>query len=108
MSLAGCRPSSLSRSTRRLHLHSDERLAVDPHSQAGFAATGGRVQNEAFCLTLARRMKIPTPSVTTGKPANELICWSTATTEPRQGRWRRLHQEDYVRHSGSRLPRSTK
>ena len=27
----------------------------------------GSVQNEAFCLTLARRMKIPTPSVTTGQ-----------------------------------------
>ena len=27
----------------------------------------GGVQNEAFCLTLARRMKIPTPNVTTGQ-----------------------------------------
>src|SRR6201982_1502919 len=27
----------------------------------------GSVQNEAFCLTLARRMKIPTPNVTTGQ-----------------------------------------
>src|SRR5580658_3135689 len=27
----------------------------------------GGVQNEAFCLTLARRMKIPTPPVTTGR-----------------------------------------
>jgi serine/threonine-protein kinase HipA len=27
----------------------------------------GGVQNEAFCLTLARRMGIPTPDVTTGE-----------------------------------------
>src|SRR5689334_15484621 len=27
----------------------------------------GGVQNEAFCLTLARRMRIPTPDVTTGQ-----------------------------------------
>ena len=27
----------------------------------------GSVQNEAFCLTLARRMKIPTPKITTGQ-----------------------------------------
>src|SRR6202023_2964364 len=27
----------------------------------------GGVQNEAFCLTLARRMKIPTPNITTGR-----------------------------------------
>ena len=32
----------------------------------------GGVQNEAFYLTLARRMKIPTPNVTTGQAGETL------------------------------------
>ena len=40
----------------------------------------GSVQNEAFCLTLARRMKIPTLKITTA-PANEPTYSRSDTTE---------------------------
>jgi serine/threonine-protein kinase HipA len=54
------------------------------------------VQNEAFCLTLARRMKIPTPDVTTGAAGKRtfLLAKRYDRTDV-DGRWRRLHQEDY-------------
>jgi serine/threonine-protein kinase HipA len=56
----------------------------------------GGVQNEAFCLTLARRMKIPTPTFTTGQAGKRtyLLAKRFDRTEV-SGRWRRLHQEDY-------------
>ena len=61
----------------------------------------GSVQNEAFCLTLARRMKIPTPSVTTGQAGKRtyLLIKRFDRTEV-SGRWRRLHQEDYCQALG--------
>jgi len=61
----------------------------------------GSVQNEAFCLTLARRMKIPTPSVTTGHAGKRtyLLVKRFDRTEV-SGRWRRLHQEDYCQALG--------
>ena len=61
----------------------------------------GSVQNEAFCLVLARRMKIPTPSVTTGKAGKRtyLLVKRFDRTEA-SGRWRRLHQEDYCQALG--------
>jgi serine/threonine-protein kinase HipA len=61
----------------------------------------GSVQNEAFCLTLARRMKIPTPSVTTGRAGKRtyLLVKRFDRTEV-SGRWRRLHQEDYCQALG--------
>src|SRR6266446_5809922 len=61
----------------------------------------GGVQNEAFCLTLARRMKIPTPSVTTGQAGKRtyLLVKRFDRTEV-SGRWRRLHQEDYCQALG--------
>jgi serine/threonine-protein kinase HipA len=64
----------------------------------------GGVQNEAFCLTLARRMKIPTPSVTTGQAGQRtyLLVKRFDRTEV-SGRWRRLHQEDYCQALG-KLP----
>jgi serine/threonine-protein kinase HipA len=54
----------------------------------------GGVQNEAFCLTLARRMKIPTPDVTTGAAGKRtyLLAKRYDRTDV-GGRWRRLHQE---------------
>jgi serine/threonine-protein kinase HipA len=61
----------------------------------------GGVQNEAFCLTLARRMKIPTPNVTTdqaGKRTYLLVKRYDRTDVG--GRWRRLHQEDYCQALG--------
>src|SRR5258705_8513289 len=62
----------------------------------------GSVQNEAFCLTLARRMKIPTPSVTTGQAGKRtyLLIKRFDRTEV-SGRWRRLHQEDYCQALGN-------
>ena len=61
----------------------------------------GSVQNEAFCLTLARRMKIPTPNITTGKAGKRtyLLVKRFDRTEV-SGRWRRLHQEDYCQALG--------
>jgi serine/threonine-protein kinase HipA len=62
---------------------------------------GGSVQNEAFCLTLARRMKIPTSSVTTGKAGNRTYLLARRYDRAEfVGRWRRLHQEDYCQALG--------
>jgi serine/threonine-protein kinase HipA len=63
----------------------------------------GAVQNEAFCLTLARRMKIPTPSIVTGQAGKRTYLLVERYDRVQFGdRWRRLHQEDYcqalVRH----------
>jgi serine/threonine-protein kinase HipA len=56
----------------------------------------GGVQNEAFCLTLARRLKIPTPTFATGQAGKRtyLLVKRYDRTDV-GGRWRRLHQEDY-------------
>jgi serine/threonine-protein kinase HipA len=61
----------------------------------------GGVQNEAFCLTLARRLKIPTPDVTTGLAGKRsyLLTRRYDRTDV-GGRWRRLHQEDYCQALG--------
>jgi serine/threonine-protein kinase HipA len=61
----------------------------------------GGVQNEAFCLTLARRMKIPTPDVTTGKAGiRTYLLVKRYDRMGEGGRWRRLHQEDYCQALG--------
>jgi serine/threonine-protein kinase HipA len=67
----------------------------------------GGVQNEAFCLTLARRMKIPTPNIVTGKAGKRtfLLVKRYDRTDV-GGRWRRLHQEDYCQALG--IPPSAK
>ena len=56
----------------------------------------GSVQNEAFCLTLAKRMRIPAPEVTTGRAGkrNYLLVKRYDRTDLGD-RCRRLHQEDY-------------
>jgi len=61
----------------------------------------GGVQNEAFCLTLARRMKIATPNITTGQAGKRtyLLMQRYDRTNV-NGRWRRLHQEDYCQALG--------
>lgn len=61
----------------------------------------GGVQNEAFCLTLAKRLKISTPNITTGRAGkrNYLLVERYDRTAV-NGRWRRLHQEDYCQASG--------
>ena len=62
----------------------------------------GGVQNEAFCLTLAKRMKIPTPKVTTGRAGKRsyLLVRRYDRTGV-GGRCRRLHQEDYCQALGT-------
>ena len=61
----------------------------------------GSVQNEAFCLTLARRMKIPTSSITTGRAGKRTYLLARRYDRADVGgRWRRLHQEDYCQALG--------
>lgn len=67
----------------------------------------GGVQNEAFCLTLARHLKIPTPELTTGVAGKRsyLLTKRYDRTDV-GGRWRRLHQEDFCQALG--VPPSAK
>jgi serine/threonine-protein kinase HipA len=61
----------------------------------------GSVYNEAFCLTLARRIKLPTPNVTTGRAGKRSYLLAERYDRSYQsGRWRRLHQEDYCQALG--------
>ena len=61
----------------------------------------GGVQNEAFCLALARRLNIPTPNFTTGRTGKRayLLVQRYDRLATRE-RWRRLHQEDYCQALG--------
>ena len=61
----------------------------------------GGVQNEAFCLTLAKGIKILTPKVTTGQAGKRtyLLVKRYDRTDV-GGRCRRLHQEDYCQALG--------
>ena len=61
----------------------------------------GSIYNEAFCLTLARRINLSTPYVTTGRAGKRtylLVERYDRTYD--SGRWRRLHQEDYCQALG--------
>jgi serine/threonine-protein kinase HipA len=61
----------------------------------------GGVQNEAFCLTLANRLGIPTPHVTTGKAGKRMyLLVKRYDRMAVGGRWRRLHQEDFCQALG--------
>jgi serine/threonine-protein kinase HipA len=61
----------------------------------------GSVQNEAFCLTLARRMKLATPDVMTGRAGSRTyLLVSRYDRKEIAGRWRRLHQEDFCQALG--------
>jgi serine/threonine-protein kinase HipA len=61
----------------------------------------GGVQNEAFCLTLAKRMRIPTPKVTTGRAGQRTyLLVKRYDRMDVSGRCRRLHQEDYCQALG--------
>lgn len=56
----------------------------------------GGVQNEAFCLSLARRLGIQTPPVTTAKAGGRTYLLVARYDRIfSNGRWRRLHQEDF-------------
>ena len=62
----------------------------------------GGVQNEAFCLTLAKRMRIPAPEVTTGKAGKRTyLLVKRYDRADVGGRCRRLHQEDYCQALGT-------
>jgi serine/threonine-protein kinase HipA len=55
----------------------------------------GGVQNEALCLTLAKKLGIPTPPITTGKAGKRTYLLVNRYDRMAVGdRWRRLHQED--------------
>jgi len=61
----------------------------------------GGVQNEAFCLTLARRLNIPTPNFNTGRAGKRTYLLVQRYDRLAAGdRWRRLHQEDYCQALG--------
>jgi serine/threonine-protein kinase HipA len=65
----------------------------------------GSVQNEAFCLTLARRMKIPASRITTGRAGNRTYLLLQRYDRIVIGdRWRRLHQEDFCQVLGKPPP----
>jgi serine/threonine-protein kinase HipA len=56
----------------------------------------GGVQNEAFCLTLARRIGIGVPAVITGRAGAKTYLLVQRYDRTNSGdRWRRLHQEDF-------------
>src|SRR5205807_8272342 len=62
----------------------------------------GSVQNEAFCLTLARRMKIASSNLTTGRAGGRTYLLVKRYDRIEIGeRWRRLHQEDFCQALGT-------
>jgi serine/threonine-protein kinase HipA len=61
----------------------------------------GGVQNEALCLVLARRLGLNAPEVTTGKAGTRsYLMVKRYDRVEQQGRWRRLHQEDFCQALG--------
>ena len=61
----------------------------------------GGVQNEAFCLILAKRAGLNVPKVTTGVAGSRSYLLVTRYDRfCENGRWRRLHQEDYCQALG--------
>ncbi len=61
----------------------------------------GGVQNEAFCLALAKRLGIPVPEVTTGEAGRRtFLLVKRYDRRESNGRWRRLHQEDFCQALG--------
>ncbi|MGL1409673.1 HipA domain-containing protein, partial [Vibrio parahaemolyticus] len=65
---------------------------LKPDAEALF----GSVHNEALCLTLARLCGLQAPTVSTGKArARTYLLVERYDRLQQNGRWRRLHQEDY-------------
>jgi serine/threonine-protein kinase HipA len=61
----------------------------------------GGVQNEALCLTLARRCGLNVPDLTTGTAGRRTYLLINRYDRIQQGdRWRRLHQEDFCQALG--------
>ncbi|MEO1610366.1 MAG: HipA domain-containing protein, partial [Pseudomonadota bacterium] len=64
----------------------------------------GSVQNEAFCLTLAKLCGLAVPDVTTGIASDRTyLLIKRYDRLEQQGKWRRLHQEDFCQALG-KLP----
>lgn len=63
----------------------------------------GGVQNEALCLTLARRCGLAAPAATTGKAGNcsYLLVQRYDRAAAGGGQWRRLHQENLAQALGT-------
>jgi len=61
----------------------------------------GSVQNEALCLALARRVGLRSAAATTGVAgARSYLLVTRYDRTLREGRWRRLHQEDFCQALG--------
>jgi serine/threonine-protein kinase HipA len=61
----------------------------------------GSVENEAFCLTLAKRCGLSVPDLTTGAAGRRRYLLIARYDRRRAGeRWRRLHQEDFCQALG--------
>ena len=61
----------------------------------------GGVQNEALCLALAKRLGLNAPDVTTGTAGKRTyLMVKRYDRVEQQGRWRRLHQEDFCQALG--------
>lgn len=70
-------------------------------------ALPGSVQNEAFCLTLARLCGLRTPNVVTGTAGGRsYFLIARYDRVPEEDGWRRLHQEDFCQGLG--LPPAAK
>jgi serine/threonine-protein kinase HipA len=64
----------------------------------------GGLHNEAFCLTLAKRLGLPTVEIATGKSGKRaFLLVKRYDRVGGGGRWRRLHQEDFCQALG-KLP----
>jgi serine/threonine-protein kinase HipA len=64
----------------------------------------GGVHNEAFCLTLAKRLGLPTVEIATGNSGKRaFLLVKRYDRIGGGGRWRRLHQEDFCQALG-KLP----
>ena len=61
----------------------------------------GGVQNEALCLALARRIGLNVPDISTGRAGKRAYLLVKRYDRVEQnGRWRRLHQEDFCQALG--------
>lgn len=61
----------------------------------------GGVQNEALCLALAKRLGLNAPEITTGTAGRRTyLLVKRYDRVEQQGRWRRLHQEDFCQALG--------
>jgi serine/threonine-protein kinase HipA len=61
----------------------------------------GSIHNEALCLTLARRINLPAARVSTGQAGTRTyLLVERYDRRYQNGRWRRLHQEDYCQALG--------